>query len=186
MGGAQLVGVGVQDGGIYMGVVLLAFALISIGIYTDLRYRKVPNKLSLSLFVLSFIAKIVIFGQAGLIEGLIGTGAVIGLMLPLVLARALGAGDMKLMLSFGMLTNWSVVFWTLIYSIIWGAVLGLMKALLNKQGSQLMNGMWSIVVNKGKAETNDMTKIPYTVALLFGFATFVALKGTNLALGVGL
>ena len=125
---------------------IFVFTIVAIGIYTDLRFRKVPNKLSIALFIAAVLFKGLLYGKAGLVEGFIGVGAVIGLMLPLVLARALGAGDMKLMLSFGMATNWSIVFWTLIYSIIWGAIVGVIVVLLNKQGAALLSGMKNIVM----------------------------------------
>jgi len=150
------------------------------GIINDLKSRKVRNYLVLILLLLS-IANIYFFaGFEGLKWGGISLLVSLGSCLPLVLTRIMGAGDMKLLMAFAVSVNPMSAFWVLIYSFVWGALLGVAQAFLKGDGMNLIHNTFAIVTSGKKSVSEEkLHKIPYTVALLFGWLTQLTLTGFN-------
>jgi prepilin peptidase CpaA len=65
--------------------------------FVDFRTHKIPNWLTVPAFILGVGLHTVVAGWPGAKASLEGTGLALVLLLPLVLLRALGAGDWKLM-----------------------------------------------------------------------------------------
>jgi prepilin peptidase CpaA len=65
--------------------------------WTDWRTRRIPNWLTVPALILGTGVRTVIAGWPGAKASLEGAALALGLLLPLVLLRALGAGDWKLM-----------------------------------------------------------------------------------------
>jgi prepilin peptidase CpaA len=82
------------------GVWILAAALAVIAGWTDWRSRRIPNWLTVPALLLG-VAVNSIGGWVGLKDSLLGLALGLGLMIPLVLLRALGAGDLKLVAALG-------------------------------------------------------------------------------------
>lgn len=74
----------------------LAIALALIAGWTDWRWRRIPNWLTVPGFLAGTAANTAIGGWGGLKASLLGAGLGLLLLLPFVLLRALGAGDWKL------------------------------------------------------------------------------------------
>lgn len=108
------------------------------------------------------------FGSQGLLVGLMGSGLAFIVFLPMVIGKMLGAGDLKLMLAFGMATSWVNVLWTSIYSIIWAAIFGVIYAVAHKQFRNLILNTIS-VASLRKEHNIETLKIPFTIALLMGW-----------------
>jgi prepilin peptidase CpaA len=64
--------------------------------YLDWRYRRIPNWLTVSGFGAGIAVNTVLYRWPGLKAALLGTALGLGLLLPFVLVRSLGAGDWKL------------------------------------------------------------------------------------------
>ena len=62
----------------------------------DWRFRRIPNWLTVSGFVAGVAVNAALFGWSGLRSALLGVALGLGLLLPFVLVRSLGAGDWKL------------------------------------------------------------------------------------------
>ncbi len=62
----------------------------------DWRYRRIPNWLTVSGLVAGIWVNTALFGWTGMKSALLGTAVGLGLLLPFVLIRSLGAGDWKL------------------------------------------------------------------------------------------
>jgi prepilin peptidase CpaA len=62
----------------------------------DWRYRRIPNWLTVSGLVAGIGVNTALFGLAGMKAALLGAALGLGLLLPFVLLRSLGAGDWKL------------------------------------------------------------------------------------------
>jgi prepilin peptidase CpaA len=62
----------------------------------DWRYRRIPNWLTVSALVAGVAVNTVLFGWAGARSALLGAALGLGVLLPFVLLRSLGAGDWKL------------------------------------------------------------------------------------------
>jgi prepilin peptidase CpaA len=69
--------------------------------WTDWRSRRIPNWLTMPTLLAGIGAHSVASGWAGAKESLLGAGLGLGLLLPFVLLRSLGAGDWKLVGALG-------------------------------------------------------------------------------------
>ena len=71
--------------------------LVAIGAgFLDWRYRRIPNWLTVSGFAAGIAVNTILYRWPGLKAALLGTLLGLGLLLPFVLFRSLGAGDWKL------------------------------------------------------------------------------------------
>lgn len=75
----------------------------------DIRWRKIPNWLSLSGVIVGFGMNVLFFHAQGLKIASLGFGLALLVYLPLYLVRGMGAGDVKLMAAVGSIAgpeNW--------------------------------------------------------------------------------
>jgi prepilin peptidase CpaA len=83
----------------------------------DWRSRKIPNWLTVPGFIAGVTLHATLTGGAGIIFALKGAGLALVLLLPLVLLRAFGAGDWKLMGAVGAFLGWQLFLFVLAGSI---------------------------------------------------------------------
>jgi len=152
------------------GMVLLA----AIAGWTDLRSRRIPNWLTVSGFALGVAAHVFLEGWVGLKTSLLGTLVGLGLLLPFVLLRSLGAGDWKLAGALGAFTGPGLLIDLLIGSIF---VAGLMAAILviyKGRVRQTVRNIGHILISlvtfrlpetRVSLDNPDALKVPYGVAL---------------------
>lgn len=151
---------------------MLGFATFTLiaGMVDDLRSRKVHNYLVLTLLAIVGMASFYFTGVDGLMTG---TGAMLlalVLTIPLFAFRILGGGDVKLFAVFALAVNPITMFWTLIYSFIWGALFGVTRAALSNQLMAVVKNTTKLG-QRQKVEAQHIHKIPYTFALLLGWFT---------------
>lgn len=148
--------------------------ILGAGVVDDLRSQKVHNKLILALLPLSLIGQFLGFGLEGLAYGGMAFLFALCITIPMVLSGMLGGGDMKLFAIFALATNLNATIWVGITSLFWGGILGVTRAILNKQGTLLL---WNTIglFKRERPNENHLTKIPYTIALAFGWATYLSL-----------
>lgn len=145
------------------------FTLIA-GMVDDLRSRKVHNALVLSLLPIVAGANYYFAGTDGLMTGIGAFLLALILTIPLFAFRILGGGDVKLFAIFALAVNPITMFWTLIYSFIWGALFGITRAALSNQLLAVVRNTTKIG-QRQKVEAQHIHKIPYTFALLLGWLT---------------
>lgn len=80
-------------------------ALVLLAGWLDWRSRRIPNWLTVPALLCGVAVNSVLSGWHGLKVSLEGAGLALALLLPLVLLRALGAGDWKLMGAVGAFTG---------------------------------------------------------------------------------
>lgn len=82
---------------------VLVIVLAAICLYTDLRWKKIYNKVLLPFALIGFLMQLYFHGLKGLAEGLAGflTGLLL-LLIPFAM-RQMGAGDVKLLATIGMI-----------------------------------------------------------------------------------
>jgi prepilin peptidase CpaA len=104
-------------------VMLLAAAVF------DVRYRRIPNWLTVSGFVLGVAMNAVIGPpDGGIMLSLIGFAVAFGIYLALYALRAMGAGDVKLMAATGALVGWERWFGIFFVSALVGGLMALILA----------------------------------------------------------
>ncbi len=104
--------------------VVLAAGLAT-AVYTDVRWGKIFNKLTLPLILTGLFLNLIFAGWAGGLESLKGAGAAIGLalLLTLVAGPGLGGGDVKLLAAIGALCGPRFVLWTSLYTALAGSII---------------------------------------------------------------
>lgn len=152
---------------------LLPSSILLAGATTDLWRRKVPNALVIVGFTVTFAWVGWNKGLPGLTMGFLGCLAALAFHLPLVMTRVLGAGDMKLMMVFGLATHWQTVLTVAVWALLWGAVFGLLRAMLSGHLIALLKNTLALA-SRNKPAATQLNYIPYTIALCFGWLTHLS------------
>jgi prepilin peptidase CpaA len=117
--------------------VLLVVTVLIAGMY-DLRYRRIPNRLTLAAAALGLILNALFFHWHGLGSALLGVGIAMLVYFPLYLLRGMGAGDVKLMMAIGAIagpSNWFPIF---VLTALCGAFFGLCLVVVKRRFHQTL------------------------------------------------
>ncbi len=107
--------------------ILFATGMLAAAV-SDLSRRRVPNWLNLSILFAGLCTKLVDGGSAALLQGLLGAGAALLLLLPLFHKRWIAGGDVKLMVAAGAWLNPTLAFWTILIGLAGGGLISLAVA----------------------------------------------------------
>jgi prepilin peptidase CpaA len=168
------------------------FVLLSWAVASDVRSRRVPNVLVLTgigVALAAHVASGVLAGHwlaggawwspmAGLITGF-------GLLLPLHLLRAMGAGDVKLLAMVGTFVGPATVVSAFVYTLLAGGLLSLVFMLGKGVAAQTVNNLRYLLTDWGqRAGTGQgmrlaplagtAARLPYAVAISLGTAAALA------------
>jgi prepilin peptidase CpaA len=156
----------------------LTLLLTAIAAVVDLRSRKIPNWLTVSGIGLGIGANTIIGGWPGCKASLLGAGLGLGLLLPLVLLRALGAGDWKLMGAVGALMGWRMMLVVLLFSIMAAGLMAVVSTMRTKRVVSTLKNMWVLVrgfVTFGLRPNREISlDNPALIKLPFGVAVAAA------------
>lgn len=169
--------------------VTVSLLMLSVALYSDLRYQRIPNQLCL----VALLSGIVINTYFGTLEGLLmafsGAAIAMLILLPAYIFRLLGAGDVKLMIGIGALSGPLIITWAIAYAIIFGAFTSLLIA-AKKVGWHGVKTTFSryfdcvAVGHYFKPETGEAAAmtVPYAPALTLGWllASYLNLDVPNL------
>ena len=162
---------------ILAGAVLLAI----LAGWTDLRSRRIPNWLTVSGAAVGVVANTVLGGWAGLKTSLLGLVLGLGLLLPLVLLRSLGAGDWKLAGALGAFTGPTVLIDLLIGSVFVAGLMALALVIYKGRMRQTLRNIGHILVSlvtfqlpgtRVSLDNPESLKVPYGVALALTFVLY--------------
>jgi prepilin peptidase CpaA len=163
--------------------------LVAIGAgFLDWRSRRIPNWLTLSGFAAGVVVNTILYRWPGLKGALLGTALGLGLLLPFVLVRSLGAGDWKLAGALGACLGWRQLLSVLVGTILVAGVMALTvviwkgrlkQTLLNM--AHLLAALFSLRMPASEVSVDDphSTKIPFGVAM----ALTVLFYGMGRAMG---
>jgi prepilin peptidase CpaA len=144
--------------------------------WTDLRWRRIPNWLTVPALVIGVIANTVLAGWSGLKTSLLGAALGLALLLPFVLLRSLGAGDWKLAGALGAFTGPGRLVDLLLASILVAGVMAVGLVIYKGRTRQTIRNIGHILVSlvtfrlpgaQVSLDNPDSLKIPYGVALAF-------------------
>lgn len=109
-----------------------AVAVAAAASFTDLKTRKIPNKLTFSAMLAGLVLNLVLFGFKGLIGSFLGI--LMGFAAFIFFAiGALKAGDVKLYMAIGAFTGWRFCGYAIVYSILVGGVAAFIFMLMQKK-----------------------------------------------------
>jgi prepilin peptidase CpaA len=155
---------------ILAGAVLLAMAAG----WTDLRSRRIPNWLTVPGLAIGIAANTILGGWTGLKTSLLGVALGLGLLLPFVLLRALGAGDWKLAGALGAFTGPGMLIDLLLASVFVAGVMAVALVIYKGRVLQTLRNIGHILVSlvtfrlpgsRVSLDNPDSLKVPYGVAL---------------------
>src|SRR3981081_1154156 len=154
----------------------------------DWRYRRIPNWLTVSGFAAGIAVNTILHRWPGLKEALLGTALGLGLLLPFVLVRSLGAGDWKLAGALGACLGprqlLSVLMGTILVAGVMALAVVIWKGRLKRtlmNIAHLLAALFSLRMPGTEVSLDDpqSTKIPFGVAM----ALTVLLYGMGRAIG---
>jgi prepilin peptidase CpaA len=124
---------------------VLALALALFAAWTDWHTRKIPNWLTVPALFLGFVVHTVIAGWAGAKTSLEGAGLALGLLLPLVLLRGLGAGDWKLMGALGAFLGPILLLYVLLGSVLVSGLMAMVEVMRTRRVRETMRNLSVLV-----------------------------------------
>ena len=154
----------------------------------DWRYRRIPNWLTVSGFAAGIAINTILYRWPGLKAALLGTLLGLGLLLPFVLVRSLGAGDWKLAGALGACLGPRQLLSVLIGTILVAGVMALAVVIWKGRLKQtllniahLLAALFSLRMPGSEVSLDDpqSTKIPFGVAM----ALTVLVYGMGRAMG---
>lgn len=140
----------------------------------DWRYRRIPNWLTVPALVAGLAVNVTFSGWAGAKFSMLGAGLGLGLLLPFVLLRSLGAGDWKLAGALGACLGPRQLWQVLVVTILLAGVMALgvviwkrrvLRTLRNML--RLLAALFSLRMPGAEVTLDDpkATKIPFGVAM---------------------
>jgi len=147
--------------------------------WLDWRSRRIPNWLTVPALLLGLGSQTLAAGWPGTKSALEGSGLGLGLLLPFVLARGLGAGDWKLMGALGALLGPARLVVVLLGTVLVAATMAVVEMVRRKRVMQTLANLWTlflIVLTFGRHGVRDNITLdnPGLMALPFGVAAAVA------------
>jgi len=157
---------------------VLAGAVVLAGVagWSDLRWRRIPNWVTVPGLLVGVTANTVLSGRAGLKDSLLGAGLGLALLLPFVLLRSLGAGDWKLAGALGAFTGPGLLVDLLLMSILVAGVMAVALVIYKRRTRQTIRNIGHILISlvtfrlpgtQVSLDNPDSLKVPYGVALAF-------------------
>jgi prepilin peptidase CpaA len=143
---------------------------------TDLRWRRVPNWLTVPGLLIGLAGNGALGGWSGLLFAIKGAGVGLALLLPFVLLRSLGAGDWKLAGALGAFTGPGVLVDLLLLSVLVAGVMAVILVIYKRRTRQTIRNIGHILISlvtfrlpgaRVSLDNPDSLKVPYGVALGF-------------------
>ncbi|HMD86837.1 MAG TPA: A24 family peptidase [Terriglobia bacterium] len=149
--------------------------------WLDWRIRKIPNWLTVVALLVGLTLSAVL-RWPGLKSSLEGAGICLGVLLPFVILRALGAGDWKLMGALGAFLGLQRVIVVLFGTVLIAGLMSVMEVIRQGKVRETLYNMWVVFVaystfhvNNARAITLDnpgLLKIPFGVAAALSTGLF--------------
>ncbi len=142
--------------------------------WTDWRSRRIPNWLTVPALLAGIAANSLALGWPGAKESLLGAGLGLGLLLPFVLIRSLGAGDWKLAGALGAFLGPSRLITVLMGTILVAGLMAVALIIWKKRVRQTLRNLAHILASlftlhlpgpEVSLDNPESAKIPFGVAM---------------------
>lgn len=143
---------------------LIPAAVASVAAVLDLRWRRIPNWLTLSAFGAGVAVSVWRYGAPGVILALAGAALGLLMLLPFYAVRAIGAGDVKLLAALGALVGPQALVSVALYAAVAG---GAISVLMLLRRHRLGFTLSELVVRPLRLSRSG-AKAPYGVAIASG------------------
>lgn len=153
-------------------------------VYQDIRTRKISNQTNLIILCCGIVTVTLSnslneISLIGSLQSVLFSFLLAALIsIPVYLVKALGGGDIKLFLALSVYLSINEVITLFVAALVWGTLMGIIKAILDKKHKLFFKNIQSLAL-KIKPNEEQLTKIPFSVALLLGFLTVLVLQKTN-------
>ena len=142
--------------------------------WTDWRSHRIPNWLTVPGFVLGIAVNSMVHGWQGAKESLLGAGLGLGLLLPFVLLRSLGAGDWKLAGAIGAWVGPQQLVTILMGTVLLAGLMALVLVIWKQRVRQTLHNLWYMLASlftfhlpgpEVSLDSPQSLKVPFGVAL---------------------
>ncbi|MDR4469971.1 MAG: A24 family peptidase [Nitrospira sp.] len=161
-------------------MIIVLMPLLATAVYTDIRWARIPNWLTVSAMGVGIFAHAWIGGLQGIGFSLAGLGMGLGLFLLPYACKAIGAGDVKLMAAIGAIAGLSGVLSVAALSVLVGGVyaLGAMSYQwgLAVTSRKLVGATYGALVTGGETGIQELRlpfKLRYGLAIAAGTLLFL-------------
>lgn len=144
---------------------ILVMIVASIALVTDLLFRKIPNVLTFTTMVIGCALAFCEHSWKGLGFHFLAVILGLALYLGIYLAKALGAGDVKLLMAFGALMGPKGVLDIGFLAIFIGAIMAVMILISRGRIAEFLHKMIRFVYAFEKPQVDHKLKMPFGVAL---------------------
>lgn len=152
--------------------------------WLDWHARRIPNWLTVPAILAGLILSAALWRWPGLKSSLEGAGLCLGVLLPFVLMRGLGAGDWKLMGALGAYLGPYRVLVVLLGTVLIAGVMSVVEVIRQRKVMETLRNLWILFVaystfhvSSARAINLDnpgLLKIPFGVAAALSTALFFA------------
>jgi len=150
--------------------------------WIDWRIRKIPNWLTVSALLAGIVLSGVLWRWPGVKQSLEGAGLCLGILLPFVLMRGLGAGDWKLMGALGAFMGPQRAMGVLLGTVLIAGLMAVVEIARQRKIQETICNLWALFiafstfhVTSGRVVTLDAPgslKIPFGVAAALSTGAF--------------
>jgi len=160
---------------------IIVVALVLLALYSDLRWRKIPNCLTLPAIALGFVLNFLGNSWNGLMLAFFGFLVGMGLLILPFILGGMGGGDVKFMGALGALLGSYAVVNVFLYTALVGGAIAIVVALANKKLLDTLKRMWLFLKcvflfrapETGTATFEKSITIPYGLAIGAGVILYL-------------
>jgi prepilin peptidase CpaA len=151
-------------------------------VHDDMIFHRISNRLTGSLLCAGLAIRVMSGGWDGLEQSLLGVMVGLGCLLPFYIARAMGAGDVKLLAATGALLGPQDVWIAALCTLLIGAVLALIYLLggaVRAVASAPAGSSWLTRIALAQVRMGELRRkrMPYALAIALGSVAAISQSG---------